>query len=180
MIEIELQPFERSDFARLISWVTSEDLIQMWAPLVFRYPLDESQLEKYMQPAETDQPARKIFKAVETRTNEAVGHIELDRIDRQNRSATVSRVLVGEASLRGKGIGAQMVRKALQIGFDELGSHRISIGVFEFNQAAISCYEKVGFVKEGLLREAWRVGDEYWSYYIMSVLESEWRSQQIK
>jgi RimJ/RimL family protein N-acetyltransferase len=180
MIEIELQPFERSDFARLISWVTSEKEVLVWGGMIFHYPLDEFQLEKYLQAAETDQPARKIFKAVETLTNEAVGQIELDQIDRRNRSARISRVLVGEPSLRGKGIGSQMVRKVLQVGFNQLGLHRLFLGVFEFNKAAISCYEKVGFVKEGLLREAWRVGDEYWSYYIMSVLESEWRAQQIK
>lgn len=180
MVEIELQPFERSDFARLISWVPSEKEVLMWGGMIFHYPLDKVQLEKYMQPAETDQPARKIFKAVEIRTNEAVGHIELEQIDRRNRSARISRVLVGDPSLRGKGIGSKMVRQVLQVGFDQLGLHRLFLGVWEFNQAAISCYEKIGFVKEGLLRDVLKVGDGYWSAYIMSVLESEWRAQQIK
>jgi RimJ/RimL family protein N-acetyltransferase len=180
MIKIELQPFERSDFARLISWVTSEEEVLVWGGMIFHYPLDEFQLEKYLQAAETDQPARKIFKAVETRTNEAVGHIELDQIDRRNRSARISRVLVGEPSLRRKGIGSQMVRKVLQIGFDELGLHRLMLTVLEVNVTAISCYEKIGFVREGLLRDVLKVGDGYWSACVMSVLESEWRAQQIK
>jgi RimJ/RimL family protein N-acetyltransferase len=148
--------------------------------MIFHYPLDELQLEKYLQVAETDQPARKIFKAVKTNTNEAVGHIELDQIDRHTMSARMSRVLVGDSSLRGKGIGSQMVRQVLQVGFDELGLHRLFLGVFEFNQPAIYCYEKIGFVREGLLRDVLRVGDGYWSAYIMSVLESEWRAQQVK
>lgn len=80
MIDIELRRFEREDFARLISWVTSADLIQKWAPLVFSYPLNESQLAQYIQTAEGDKPNRKIFKAVDTKNNAVVGHIELDRI----------------------------------------------------------------------------------------------------
>ncbi|GET35556.1 putative acetyltransferase [Microseira wollei NIES-4236] len=81
--------------------------------------------------------------------------------------------------MRGQGIGTEMVRKTLAIGFDRLDLHRISIGVFDFNKEAIACYEKVGFVKEGYLRESWRVGDEYWSIYIMSMLESEWKALNI-
>lgn len=68
-----------------------------------------------------------------------------------------------------------MVRKIVEIGFEQLGLHRIELVVFDFNEAAIRCYEKCGFVKEGLLRDARRVGNEYWSLYIMSILESEWR-----
>ncbi|MBW4683058.1 MAG: GNAT family N-acetyltransferase [Microcoleus vaginatus WJT46-NPBG5] len=179
MIKIELKPFERDDFARLIGWITSADLIQQWAPSTFTYPLDENQLEKYIQMSEGEKPTKKIFKAVDTHTLAVVGHIELDRIDLQNRSGTVSRVLVGEASLRGQGIGTQMVKKILQFGFEELKLHRISIGVFDFNIAGVSCYEKVGFVKEGYFRDAYRAGDKYWSYYVMSILESEWKSSDV-
>jgi RimJ/RimL family protein N-acetyltransferase len=48
------------------------------------------------------------------------------------------------------------------------------VRLFDFNEAAIRCYEKCGFVKERLLRDARRVGNEYWSLYIMSILETEW------
>ena len=68
-----------------------------------------------------------------------------------------------------------MIKSLLKIAFEELGLHRVSIGVFENNQAGLTCYEKVGFFKEGYIRDAWKTGDEYWSYYILSMLESEWK-----
>jgi RimJ/RimL family protein N-acetyltransferase len=46
--------------------------------------------------------------------------------------------------------------------------------VFDFNQAAIACYKRAWFTIEGRLREARRVGEEYWTLYLMSLLESEW------
>ena len=52
-----------------------------------------------------------------------------------------------------------MMMEILKIAFDELQLHRVSLGVFDFNHSAIACYEKVGFVKEGLLRDARKMGD---------------------
>jgi RimJ/RimL family protein N-acetyltransferase len=61
------------------------------------------------------------------------------------------------------------------MGFEKFGLHKISLGVFDFNEGAIKCYEGVGFKKEGLLRDSRRVGDSYWNLYEMSILEDEWR-----
>ena len=176
MIEIDLMPFEQADFSRLIEWVESPEFLLQWAGSIFTFPLKEPQLERYLQESEGDSPGKVIFKAISRATSEVVGHVELDRIDLRNLSARLCRVLVGESSLRGKGLGSQMVRKALGVGFDQLKLHRIDLVVFEFNKAAISCYKNVGFIIEGRLREARRIGNQYWTLYIMSILENEWKS----
>jgi len=176
MAEIELRPFERKDFGRLIGWIKSPGFLLQWAGSIFNYPLDETQLEEYIKGPEGDHPIRRVFKVIDTKDDGVVGHIELNHIDLRNKSASICRVLVGEPSLRGKGIGTQMVRKLLGIGFDQLGLHRIDLVVFDFNHMAIRCYEKVGFAKEGHLHEARKIGNEYWSLHHMSLLEHEWRS----
>jgi RimJ/RimL family protein N-acetyltransferase len=174
---ITLRPFTRSDFDRLIGWVTSPQFLLQWAGPLFTYPLDAAQLEGYLRDAEGGQPTKRIFAAEEAETGAVVGHIELAKIDRRNRSATLSRVLVGESARRGKGVGLEMVRRALEVGLGELGLHRIDLVVFDFNTAAIACYEKAGFVTEGRLRDARRLGDEYWTLVQMSILEEEWRAR---
>jgi RimJ/RimL family protein N-acetyltransferase len=88
----------------------------------------------------------------------------------------ISRVLVAPGH-RGNGIGTKMVEKAVRFGFEELGLHRLELRVFDFNRAAIQCYEKVGFRQEGVLREARRVGNVWWSLVCMSLLEHEWREK---
>jgi len=115
-----------------------------------------------------------IFTAVDGGVS--IGHIELARIDRRNRSATLSRVLVGEPSRRGQGAGLEMVRQALRIGFEHVGLHRVDLVVFDFNASAIACYESAGFAREGCLREARRFGETYWTLVQMSILEQEWRA----
>ncbi len=175
MIEIDLVPFERRDFARLKRWITSPEFLLQWAGPVFDYPLNDAQLENYIRGAELNPPLRRIYRVEDRSSRKVIGHIELDHIDPRNKSATVCRVLVGEPSLRRKDVGTRMVRKLLAIGFEKMGLHRMDLVVFDFNEAAIRCYEKAGFVREGCVRESRKMGNEYWTLYQMSILEQEWR-----
>ena len=43
----------------------------------------------------------------------------------------------------------------------------------EDNNRAIWLYTSEGFIKEGMLREALKIGDRYVSLIVMSVLQSE-------
>ncbi len=176
-MDIDLVPFGREDFQRLIAWIPDPAFLVQWAGTSqFRFPLDEAQLEEYLRPTQAEAPTRRVYKAVDRAAGTVLGHIELTNIDVRNRSARVARVLVGEAALRRKGIGTQMLRQVLRIGFDELGLHRIELLVFAFNRPAIACYEKVGFVREGLLRHArWHDG-QFWDLLLYSLLESEWKA----
>ncbi len=137
MIQIELNPFLQDDFNRLINWSKSIECLQQWAGPSFTYPLDEFQLENYLQASFTNPSTRKIFKAIDIGTNQVVGHIDLDKINHRNRCARICRVLVGEPCFRGKGIGTQMVKKILEIGFEHLELHRIELNVYDFNEVAI-------------------------------------------
>jgi len=176
MIQIELKPFEKNDFSRLIDWIKTPEFLLQWAGPIFSFPLDESQLDIYLKGSQENPPLRRIYKVINTSDRRVIGHIELNGIDLRNKAATLCRVLVGDRSLRGKGIAPQMLKELLEVGFSQFGLHRIDLLVFDFNQAAIRCYEKVGFRKEGHIREARKIGNEYWSLYQMSILEHEWRS----
>jgi RimJ/RimL family protein N-acetyltransferase len=106
-----------------------------------------------------------------------VGHVSLGSISRKNRSARISRVLVGDTAQKGRGLCTAMIKALLRIGFEELKLHRISLGVYDFNHGAIRCYEKCGFVREGVQRDIMRYEDHYWSLLEMSILEDEWRAR---
>jgi RimJ/RimL family protein N-acetyltransferase len=171
---VELKYFERSDFNQLIKWIDSPEFLLQWGGPAFDYPLNVEQLEKYIKNANCDNSEILIYKVIDTDTGDVIGHISLGKIDRKNKSARIGRVLVGDNSARGKGIGQQMIMEILKIAFDDLHVHRVSLGVFDFNISAIACYEKAGFLKEGLHRDSSKNGEEYWSLWEMSILENEW------
>ncbi|PGH81846.1 N-acetyltransferase [Bacillus thuringiensis] len=167
---IKLKTFKKSDFKQLINWINSEEFLIQWSGNAFTFPLDEQQLEKYIESANT-----LAFKVVDEETSDVIGHILLGQIDNINKSARIGKVLVGNTKMRGRSIGKHMMKAVLHIAFDELKLHRVTLGVYDFNTSAISCYEKIGFVKEGLLRESKRVGETYWNLWEMSMLEYEWK-----
>ncbi|HEY2346121.1 MAG TPA: GNAT family N-acetyltransferase [Xanthomonadaceae bacterium] len=60
----------------------------------------------------------------------------------------------------GRGLAREAVRLALRHGFDELGLRRIEADTDPRNEGSCKLLEALGFVREGLLRERWQVGDE--------------------
>ena len=167
---IKLESFKKSDFKQLINWINSEEFLIQWSGNAFIFPLAEQPLEKYIESANT-----LACKVVDEETSDVIGHISLGQIDNINKSARIGKVLVGNTKMRGRSIGKHMMKAVLHIAFDELKLHRVTLGVYDFNTSAISCYEKIGFVKEGLLRESKRVGETYWNLWEMSMLEYEWK-----
>ncbi|MFE5431234.1 GNAT family N-acetyltransferase [Peribacillus simplex] len=171
---IELKYFERSDFQQLINWIDTPEFLLQWGGPNFSFPLTEEQLENYLIDANKDDSNTLVYGVLHKATGKVIGHISLGNIDRKHKSARVGKVLVGDKDVRGKGIGQLMMKEILKVAFDELRLHRVSLGVFDFNTSAIACYEKEGFVKEGLLRDSRKIGDAYWSLWEMSILENEW------
>lgn len=178
-MKIQLTPFEKDDFQRLIHWVPTADFMLLWSGPYFSHPLTEEQLSRYLQSAEGTPPPRKIYKAVDSENSQVVGHIELNNIDWKNLAGTVSKVLVGAESARGQGIGTQMMEQLVKIAFDEYGLHRLSLYVFDFNTLAITCYQSVGFKIEGHLQDYRKSGDGYLSSYLMALLEPDWRKARM-
>lgn len=179
MVElVELQYFQRSDFPQLIVWITSPEFLLQWGGPDFNYPLDEKQLEHYISGANRPDSKSLIFNGVDTTSGKVVGHISLGQIDRKNQSARMGKILVGDPAMRGKGIGQRMIEQLLDIAFDHLQLHRVSLGVFDFNHAAIEAYRKTGFTLEGVLRDARKIGDVYWNLCEMSMLMHEWKMRK--
>jgi len=54
---------------------------------------------------------------------------------------------------RGRGVGTFAVRKMCEVAFTELRAHRVELGVYPDNVAAIRVYEKCGFRREAILRK---------------------------
>lgn len=169
-------PFGREDFQQLIDWLNEEYMLINWSGNLFRFPLNEESLEWYIK--DTNNPVTAdayVFKAVDTETGLTAGHISLGGISHKNKSARISRVLVGNTSDRGKGTCQAMVKAVCKIAFEDLKLHRVSIGVYDTNKAAVNCYEKAGFKIEGINRDILWYNNEWLSMIEMSILEQEWR-----
>lgn len=176
---IRLENFTQDDFSTLINWIDTEELLMNWSGALFSFPLTPKSLSWYIRdsniPASSD---AFIYKVIDVETNQDVGHISLGGLSWKNRSARITRVFVSPASGR-KGICQEMTKAILQIGFEQLALHRIGLGVYSHNLAAIRCYEKAGLIQEGLQRDVFLQGNRFLSMVEMAILEPEWRAVQL-
>lgn len=83
---------------------------------------------------------------------------------------------LGEAEFWGKGYGSEAMQLALRYAFNELNFHRVTLGVFEYNQRAIRSYQKVGFVEEGRIRGEFLRQGKRWDMIFMGILREEWNN----
>lgn len=81
-----------------------------------------------------------------------VGNVGLHKVDRGHRKAELG-ILIGESSFWSKGYGTEAIRMLLAYAFRVLGLNQVSLKVLEYNHRAIRAYAKVGFVREGVVRE---------------------------
>lgn len=73
------------------------------------------------------------------------------------------------------GQGTPFLRAVLAEVFGPLKAHRIGLDVTADNARAIGLYEKLGFRREGLIRECWQRPDGDWSdCYLMGLLGRDW------
>ena len=77
----------------------------------------------------------------------------------------------------GQGYMHEALRTLLDFGFGELDLNRIEADIDPRNGASARTLERLGFTREGYLRERWIVGDEVSDTAIYGLLRREWRSR---
>ena len=133
----------------------------------------EQQIEDMMRP----DAATKIF-VIETLAAEAIGECGLRNFDWVSRNAELL-ITIGDKRYWGKGYGTDAVWLLLKLAFQRLNLHSVNLTTHATNERAIRCYEKCGFVREGLLRQRTFVRGGYIDVVAMSVLGAEYEQRRI-
>ena len=104
-----------------------------------------------------------------------VGAVRLHSLIDQDRRA---RLAIGlfHPDLLGGGIGTLATRLLLQHAFGTMQLHRVDLRVLAFNGRAIRCYEKCGFLREGVERESAWVDGAWADDVLMGILEDEYHA----
>jgi RimJ/RimL family protein N-acetyltransferase len=166
--KIYLRPLERSDAAVLAPWFNDQEVVRN--TLQFR-PLSIGGEELWIENANRNQ---EITLGIAIRgTDELVGATGLKDLDQRNRHAGFG-IVIGRKDLWNKGLGTEATRLIVDWSFATLNMHRLWLHVYEFNVWAIRIYERIGFVREGLLREDCYRDGKYWNTVLMAMLRSDW------
>lgn len=91
-----------------------------------------------------------------------IGHLTMRYTDSSRETVRLGFVIIDDRS-RGKGYGREMVSLAVRYAFEFLRVRKVSLGVFENNEAAKNCYRACGFIQaETKNAEVYRCLGETW------------------
>lgn len=169
--KIYLRPVKKQDLeGDYLRWINDTGNDEFTEHAQSPHSLDE--LERFAQNKWRDYSC--IWLAIiEDKTNKHIGNIELCNIDRVHKKAEY-KIILDKAS-QGKGYGSEASYLLLRHAFSVLNLHRIYLGVNDDNQRAVRLYEKLGFVREGILRETFLRDGKWGSSFIMGLLVNEFK-----
>ena len=79
----------------------------------------------------------------------------------------------------GQGLGTAFLSLVLDEAFGPMGAERFYLDCFATNARAQRAYRKLGFSRDGVLRQAYRLGDgSRADLVMMALLKSEWRGRE--
>ncbi len=106
-----------------------------------------------------------------------IGRAYLSRFDEKNSSIDITRIYIGEASARGRGLGRAMMEELNRFCFEELGLYRVTLDHYDGNPAR-ELYLSLGYKPEGVARDAGYKDGRYYNFNLMSLLRHEWEQRK--
>lgn len=164
---IKIRKFERADIPKKVEWVNNPENNQF---LHYDIPICVEKTEKWFD-SHLGENTR--YDAVIEVDGVPVGTIGLLEIDRKNSKAEYY-IAMGETCYNGKGIAKEASKSILEYGFQILGLNRIYLFTEVENVAAQKLFERVGFVKEGVLRQDIISHGEYVDRIAYGFLREDW------
>ena len=167
--KVYLRPLESTDAPTLLPWVNDPEVTRT---LKLYQPLNLSAEEEFI--AQVNQNDKELILGIVVReTDKLVGDLGLTLIDYRCRRACFG-LMIGDKSAWGKGYGSEATALILAHAFETLNLNRVWLNVYEYNHRAIHVYEKLGFRREGVLRQDHYREGRYWDTIAMAILRAEW------
>jgi ribosomal-protein-alanine N-acetyltransferase len=174
---VYLRPFGHEDLSGPYSaWMNDPEVTCYMESGIFPNTADD--LEKFFRDV-TGSRNQVILAVVDKKTHQHIGNVKLGPIDWVHRRAHFG-ILIGEKKFWGKGVGAEATRLIVEYAFERLNLNRVDLGVYAEHQAAVRCYEGVGFKIEGRLRQDLFHHGEHKDRLWMGLLRSEYKPAEAR
>lgn len=140
-----LLPVCREDIQEMRRWRNHEEVRSCF---VYDKPISEEEQESWYR-SYLEKEDDIVWIAREEHSLEKVGSVALYRIDREQKTAEIGRLILAEG-MGGRGYGKILLDGALQLGFTALGLEEIRVKVFYDNLPSMHINLSLGFVPCGV------------------------------
>jgi ribosomal-protein-serine acetyltransferase len=105
-----------------------------------------------------------------------VGSLGCHPIDWPNRTCSIGYWI--DQRFQGKGIMSRCCESMLEYLFDELELHRVTIQCGVVNERSCAIPRRLGFTREGVIRDGEWVNDRWLDIVVWGLLDGEWRARR--
>lgn len=172
---VTLRAIEEKDFDILYEMMNSEAIEKAMGHCTL--PLSRHQHREWI--ANYRNTKEQIRLMIELENGATIGVIMLFDIDMRNGTAEVGYKISAPKDNRLKGDMTDALCGMLNFAFDELRLNCVTARAIEGNEASIRLLERVGFSKEGALRQRLYQSGRYCDVISFSVLKSEYKAVRV-
>lgn len=168
--KVILRAVEAEDLEMLRELTNSPDFEKMivgWS-----FPVSKRDQEEWFSKCKND--LSKIQYTIVTKEDGPVGLIGLRNIDWKNGTASGLGMRIARREIRTHGLATDAWMTLMRYAFQELRLNRINGSALAYNKASLRVCEKVGFIVEGVQREAVFKEGNYVDLIIMGCLKSDY------
>lgn len=161
-----------SDVPALFDVFSDPEVMRYWGAPPF---LDETAAATLLEDIRQHFSEKTLFQwgVVQQIDDRVIGTCTLSHLDAKNRRAEIGFAL-GRGHW-GKGYMIEALNGLFRFAFDELKLHRLEADVDPRNGSSIRLLTRMGFEREGYMRERWLVGEEVCDTVYFGLLAREWR-----
>jgi ribosomal-protein-alanine N-acetyltransferase len=174
---VRLRWLEERDVAALFEVFSDPEVMRYWS----RTPHEsEAESAAILTRARVSFAEKSAFQwgVARLADDRVIGTCSLWHLDASNARGDVGYAL-GRAHW-GQGLMGEALSLLLRFAFEELSLRRLEADVDPGNAASIRSLERLGFQREGLLRERWCVGGEVQDSLVFGLLRREWAAARKK
>ncbi len=173
--KVELGPIEREYLPKYVEWLNDWEVNSFLAPGVPASMNLEDETD-WFERRRQDKNSM-VFAILALPERQLIGNCGLHDLDWKNRKAVFG-IFIGDKNYWSKGYGTDATRTLVRFAFQQLGLNRVQLEVYDFNPRAQRAYEKAGFRRDGILRQALYRDGKFHDIYLMSILREEWDASE--
>ncbi|WP_028585077.1 GNAT family N-acetyltransferase [Desulfogranum mediterraneum] len=172
---VYLRAFELDDYRILNKWRNDNDIYKYTGGN--KYYISSEYDKRWVEEKIFDNKNNNYFGICLKDNNELIGYLSINSIDFRNRKAVWGGLVIGKKELWNIGYATEAAFIMLDYAFNELGLHSLSAVWLDLHKASIRMGEKVGFKKEGILRDRVYKSGKFFSQLSMSILREDFEKK---
>ncbi|MBS7344138.1 MAG: GNAT family N-acetyltransferase [Caryophanon sp.] len=169
MNRVYLRPLQMQDAPQILA-STEDEEIRYFTSTTDHFTVEA--IEAFIMRAATDR-SRMDFAICHKETDALLGEVSLLDVDEKNKRGAM-RISLHSLDDANKGYGTEAMLHFIRYVFEDVQLNRLELQVLAYNPRAKRVYEKVGFVVEGIAREATFYNGRFVDEIHMSMLKSDY------